>query len=56
VANTRAPPNATWNAAEIGGVSMYFQRTQLIVASSATTTQIATVTALQKLGMRKGSV
>ena len=41
VANTRAPPNATWNAAKIGGVSIYFQRTQLIMASSTTTTQIA---------------
>ena len=39
MANTRAPPNATWNAAETGGVSMYFQRTQLITASSTTTTR-----------------
>ena len=49
-ANTKAPPNATWNAAEIGGVSMYFQRTQLIVPSSSTTTQMANVVAVQKFG------
>src|SRR6185437_2316658 len=56
VANTRAPPNATWKAAEIGGESMYFQRTQVITASSTTTTAIASEVAVQNAGMRKGKV
>src|ERR1700693_5774750 len=55
VANTKAPPNATWNAAETGGVSMYFQRTQVITASLITTTQIATVVAVQKAEIKYGS-
>ena len=38
VANTRAPPNATCSAADTGGVSMYFQRTQVITPSSTITT------------------
>src|SRR5471030_2740520 len=55
-ANTRAPPNATCNAAETGGVSMYFQRTQLITPSSTTTTPMATAVAVQNDGIRNGSV
>ena len=35
---------------------MYFQRTQLMVASSNTTTQQAIEVAVQKFGIRYGSV
>src|ERR1700683_1823819 len=56
VANTSAPTNITWNAAETGGVSMYFQRTQLITASSTITTPQATDMAVQNAGIRNGNV